>query len=394
MAVLWVHSGGWLSQAAISYIGVHNGLSFAEIGQQSHLLMPAKDQDEQLSAHLMDYYGVAAPDNLDVHLVSLKRRWWNLHNPYYEYALQYALALRRRLPPLEPLVVLTREPRFLPFLAKLSQKKGVVGLYESHYFYYDLSWRGDPISHGDRARSKLERRYLPKISGVVAIASEQARLFAAALPTTPILFSPLGAKSLPVELTSLNRENAWRQRRTIAYIGHLFAYKGVDALVAHGARLKEKNINAVIFGGTEAEVAKYRQMSADKGADNLSWHPFLPPAKMFAALADTASAGGVALHDCYYNRYLTCPGKTLDFLSLGLPVVASDLPCTRDVLADAGIYSPPGRMDDMVEQVERLLDDPEAYVTMARAAKQRGATLAWPHRAQHILDFAAGLVAT
>lgn len=177
MAVLWVHSGGWLSQAAISYIGIHNGLSFAQIGEESHLLMPSKNIDCDFNDHLRDFYGVIAPENYKIELVNLRRRWWDIHNPYYKYAYQYARALRRKLPPQEPLLVLTREPRFLPYLAELSSCSGIKGLYESHYFYYDLGWREGAVSRGDGVRSKLERNYLKRISGIIAIASQQALLY-------------------------------------------------------------------------------------------------------------------------------------------------------------------------------------------------------------------------
>ncbi|QWT46758.1 glycosyltransferase [Azospira inquinata] len=388
MAVLWVHSGGWLSRAAISYIGVHNGASFAAAGQDSHLLMPAAAEDGAAEAHLQEYYGVQAQAKLHLQLFSEKRRWWQIHHPYYGYGERYALRLRKALPADEKLVILTREPRFLPYLAKLSRVPGIVGLYESHYFYYDLGWREGPVSKGDRMRGNLERRYLPQISGIVAIASEQAKLFAQAMPHVPVLFSPLGAKHLPESLISRKREEQWRQRRTVAYIGHLFAYKGVDALVAYGTRLKQKNINAVFFGGTPEEVARYEKICAEQGADNLRWHPFLPPAAMFQALAGCASVGLVALEDNYYNRHLTCPVKALDFLSLGIPVVASDLPCTRDVLGEAGVYFPPGDTEAMLERICALLDDGDSYAHRARSGLDRAEQLSWKNRAAQILAFA------
>ena len=37
----FVHSGGWLTQAAISYVGVHNAWSLPKRGK-SHLLVPAR----------------------------------------------------------------------------------------------------------------------------------------------------------------------------------------------------------------------------------------------------------------------------------------------------------------------------------------------------------------
>lgn len=383
--VVWVHSGGWRTQAAISYIGVHNAWSFAQAGARSYLLLPAKQADDSVEAGLREHYGLDLHPDLEIHRFTVQRRWWHWHHPFYVEASRFVENLRRSMDPSEKLVVLTREQRFLPYLARLARLPRTATLFEPHFFFVDQDWRGVPVSRGDRRRGALERRYLPRLHGLVCITGEQEKLYRQAMPALSTLHAPLGVKSLAPEL--LARPD-WRERRTLAYIGHLHGYKGIDALVEFGRQLAQAGVKVDLFGGSPGEVESYRQQCHERGVTGLNWHSFLPPAQVFPALAEVASVGIVALEDTYYNRNLTCPVKALDFLALGMPVVASDLPSTRDVLGGAGRYFRPGSMDAMLAEVTRLMADPAAYDAACEASRTQAVALGWANRAGHILAFA------
>lgn len=371
---MWVHSGGWKSHAAISYIGVHNAWSFASCGVECHLFMPDTGNDSATEEDLRGFYGLEPDPHLIVHRVRLKRHWWHLRHPYFAHAEEQARALRQS----GPLLVLTREQRFLATLARLVRRDDCRGLFETHFLYADQGWRTDPISRGDRKRGALERTYLPRISGIVAITSDQLKLYQTALPGLRGIAASLGAKTLALDADDEER----RQRRCAAYIGHLLTTKGVPRLLGTAQQLAQHDVRLALFGGTPEDVARVGAVAA-----NVSCTPFLPPADMFKAVAQRASLGVVALEENFCNRHLTCPVKALDFLALGMPVVASDLPSTREVLGNAGIFFPAGDTARMVAEISRLLDDPDLYRKHARLARERGADLSWPKRARRILDW-------
>ena len=377
LRVLWVHSGSWKSHAAISYIGVHNAWSFAQRGVESHLLMPDLGENSSIDADLREFYGLEPDPKLTVHRVRFSRRWWHMRHPYFAFARSYAEELLR----VAPLLVLSREQRFLPDLAQLARHPDCRCLFETHFLYADQRWRDGTASRGDRKRGALERRYLPRLHGIVAITSDQLRLYRHALPGLRGLAAPLGAKSLAL---SLGDPEARRLRRSAAYIGHLLSTKGVPRLLATVDQLAQHDIRLALFGGTPEDVGRMGAV-----APNASFTPFLPPAQMFDAVARQASVGIVALEDNFCNRHLTCPVKALDFLSLGMPVVASDLPSTREVLGDAGVFFPAGDTARMVAEIARLLDNPAIYREASRRSRQRAEALSWPGRAQRILDWVA-----
>lgn len=81
--------------------------------------------------------------------------------------------------------------------------------------------------------------------------------------------------------------------------------------------------------------------------------------------------------------------KTMEYMAYALPSVAFDLVETRLTGADAVLYVPSGDVAAMTDEVERLLDDPDLRVKLARAARERVvAELDWkPQAARYVEVF-------
>jgi glycosyltransferase involved in cell wall biosynthesis len=61
----------------------------------------------------------------------------------------------------------------------------------------------------------------------------------------------------------------------------------------------------------------------------------------------------------------------VEAMSLGLPVVASDIPPNREALEDAGIFVPPTSADDLARAIGRVLADPELAQQMRTGSLRR-----------------------
>ena len=81
------------------------------------------------------------------------------------------------------------------------------------------------------------------------------------------------------------------------------------------------------------------------------------------------------------------PVKALDSLSHHLPVIATDLPTTRAVIADAGIYLSPDHPETFPLAIKELIDNPEQYRQLSLNAARRSEELTWKHRAQTIVNW-------
>jgi glycosyltransferase involved in cell wall biosynthesis len=75
--------------------------------------------------------------------------------------------------------------------------------------------------------------------------------------------------------------------------------------------------------------------------------------------------------------------KTMEYMAYALPSVSFDLVETRVSGADTCLYVPSADVQAFTDAVERLLDDPELRLTMARNARERAArVLDWKPQAE------------
>ena len=143
------------------------------------------------------------------------------------------------------------------------------------------------------------------------------------------------------------------------------------------------------WGGNPEQAAKLAARARETGAQTgIECISSRSPEKLQQALAQDASIGLLPLQDDFYNRYLTCPVKALDYLSHGLPAVASDLPSLREVMGstEAGVYVPPSDHRAFTTAVLNILDNPNAYQVAANAACERAREISWSARAHKIVE--------
>jgi glycosyltransferase involved in cell wall biosynthesis len=230
----------------------------------------------------------------------------------------------------------------------------------------------------------LERLFLPRISGLVCITHEMEKLYQQIFPKSATIARPLGTKSLPVTDPEVKRT-----ARTMVYVGHMHGPKGVTFLQQAAFKLAEHGVRTEFWGGYEKDAKRITQAAEEQGLSEwVHAVPFQPPTMMHAALAERASLGVVMLADTYYNRYLTCPVKALDYLTHGIPALGTDIPSVREVLGAAGHYVPENDVESFANEALRLLDDPQTYAEAVGRTRERSAEITWQQRAKALADFA------
>ena len=71
-----------------------------------------------------------------------------------------------------------------------------------------------------------------------------------------------------------------------------------------------------------------------------------------------------------FNEYCTM-NKTLEYMAVGVPVVAFDLEETRVSAADAAVYASPNDPSGLAALVMELLDDPDRRARMGAVGRER-----------------------
>jgi glycosyltransferase involved in cell wall biosynthesis len=172
----------------------------------------------------------------------------------------------------------------------------------------------------------------------------------------------------------------------VAYAGHLYAWKGVDVLLAAIARLPR--VRGLIIGGHAAEpdLARTEAVAQTLGiADRVTFTGLVEPARVpeLLAQADVLVLPNPA--SAISTRY-TSPLKLFEYMAAARPIVSSDLPSIREVLRDGvnALLVPPDSAIDLASAIDRVLNDPALAARLAQAAFDEVPDYSWQRRAERL----------
>jgi glycosyltransferase involved in cell wall biosynthesis len=402
MIFIWVNKRDWRHPGPMVNIGLRNAYHLAQAGFQTHFCLGA-GPDSDTSKDLRTFYRLNPTPSLHIHRISRKglvdlRRGRHQATTSRRIFSQVSHLVKLFLA--DQIIILTREPSFLPRLAWLRCRYGdrVRAFYEAHDYYADLSWKreeGKKIKSADLRQSLLERLFLPRIDGLIGITAEQTQLYTRQFPQLACAYLPLGTE-LNADEQSIEVERR-RAHRRLVYVGQLTRRKGLQSLLRSTSQLAAANIRLAFWGGNDAQGQKVREMALEFGTDLcVETVSSRSPDALTLALATEASAGLLPLEEDYYNRNLTCPAKGLDYLGHGLPTIASDLPSTRGLFGSNGTarYVPAGDPVGFAREAIALLDDPKKYQAATLAALTRAREVSWESRVQKLVEFVKGTLAS
>ncbi len=160
---------------------------------------------------------------------------------------------------------------------------------------------------------------------------------------------------------------------TLVYLGLLAPYQGIDLLLQALARV-ERSWQGLIMGFPHE--ARYRAMAESLGiGPRLRFTGAIPYAQAprYLALGDLALAPKLATSEG--------SGKLLPYMSMALPIVATDTPAHRQYLGDLGLYAPP-QPAALARAIEEALAHLPELSSVGRALRARVlARYTWDHTA-------------
>ncbi len=158
-------------------------------------------------------------------------------------------------------------------------------------------------------------------------------------------------------------------RRLIVYLGLLAEYQGVGLLLEALQQLvqRRQDVHLLLMGFPNVE--QYGQRALDLGIGGhvtLTGRVPYGEAPAYLALGDVAAAPKMSLTEG--------AGKLLNYMAVGLPVVAFDTPVAREYLALDGIYARPGDASSLAECLDSALpraDRVGPYASSGQRLRQR-----------------------
>jgi len=226
-------------------------------------------------------------------------------------------------------------------------------------------------AHEDLPAQILSKGYLP--SYVRRPISLAAALFerlvcprlSAVMTATPAIrdkFLRMGVKAFDINnfpiLSELESQVAWAdKRREVCYVGGISAIRGIRQVVAAMAQVRSgTRLNLV---GTVGGAGLKPEIEASSGWANVNALGQLSRPEVRDVLG--RSIAGLVTFLPEPNHIESQPNKMFEYMSAGIPVIASDFPLWREIIDGnhCGICVDPLNPKAIAAAIDRLVDNPD-----------------------------------
>lgn len=365
---------------------VKTAAALAGAGWATTLLV--RQSDPRPTDAILALYGVAAGERLTVRRLAVGHREGSFALPRLRFlahaTTQALLALR------EGGIVYTRDLQLADALLGLARGGRVV--YEAHaveaLLYREraaIYGSGEPTREGKARRlQRRERRVWRRAAGFVATTAGIRDSFAAEYGERPRTRVIPNGGDVPACRSFPGLAPAAPER--VLYAGQLYPWKGVDVLVEALARLP--GVQLVVLGGLvgEPDFERIRALVAERGlSERVELRGTVPQAQVAHELARASAVAAPFLRTRMTERH-TSPIKAFEAMAAGRPIVASDLPSSREFLRDGenALLVPPGDPEALAGALRRLLQDRELAERLAATAFAEAPRYSWDSRAARL----------
>ena len=225
-----------------------------------------------------------------------------------------------------------------------------------------------------------QRLLLNRSDGVVTVSETTGALISRhRLTRRPVSVVPNAADSVAAAGETLERTGP--ATKTLVYMGSFMPYKNVDTLVRAAAALPGYELHLLSRVGD----AERDRLSALAPQASLVFHNGVSDEEYVSLLTDATALVTTSLDEGFGI-------PLVEAMSLGIPVVVSDIPIFREIGGDAASYVPP-RDPDAVAAAVRNLETPGEWTRRSRLSVGQAGRFTWAESAARLLRVLQGTAA-
>jgi len=347
---------------------------FARYGVEITLYVPSRKN--VINQDLFDYYGIERNFSIRVIPCTDFVRFSHIIGRL-AFLLQTKVFLRtmRSLSITKDTVIYTRDS----VIASRYTTDGYRVFYDAHNF--------------PEHRTKSFVTSLKNVSGVVCNSEGTAREFSSHG------FSSILVAHNAVDLSDFDISDDVATMRTklglpldmklVTYVGHLYAWKGVDTLI-DAADLSRGHVDMIfiIIGGTPQDIDKYSRIIKEKKLINVKLIGHKPKRDIptYLKSSDVLVIPNVPISR--ESSEYTSPIKLFEYMASGVPIVVSDLPSMRAIVSEhEALFVPAGNAVALAQTIQNAIQTRGESEQMAKRALSLVEKFSWSTRASSILSF-------
>lgn len=261
--------------------------------------------------------------------------------------------------------------------------------------------------HEDTPKQILSKSWIhPFLRRSIALVTGLLECWSAHLFDKTVVVTPAVARRFPKHKTALvqnypilgelldaSEEDASSTKNLIAFVGGITEIYGVKEMVIATSLLPEEANATLVLAGTFAPPNLEDGVSQLPGwqhTEARGWQSRRDVAKLLAQ-----SRVGLVLYHPEPNHIEAQPNKLFEYMSAGVPVVASDFPLWREIVdgAKCGLLVDPLNPQAIAEAIYWLLTHPDEAETMGQSGLHAVRTkYNWSTEGQKLLEVYEGLL--
>ena len=372
--IIYFHQGYWPGNSPSTTFITFNALGFYRIGHPIQLVS-GRNFNLPIEKILKEKFEIEAP--LNISLVSAPRLFGS--HLVLQFKVFFRLLFISKFN-----ILITRALSFLPFALFLQKFKKISVFFEAHGFCTDLSVRDEVDNVKKRKRySKIEKRYLSKIDGIICVSEPQRQIYQKYYPKQNFICALSGTKS---ERFSFKRKEF---TYLLGYLGSFDLKKyPLDVLIEAISIVRSKRIRLLLVGGrNEGEISTIKEIvNKFSVSGRVKISPWQNPAQI-ELLKRQIDVGCAILAPTFLNR-ISCPLKVLEYLSAGIPVLATELDGIKELITDDKHgYLVQNSSEQWASAIDLVYSDFTRYLEMSKNCLEQARKFSWENRAKKIIKF-------